>query len=118
MPLLLGCLLLQAPPVTGQEKAVQLEECTGPYKGGQRPSQEHLAKILHAHKEWLDRQGEKTPRGQRANLCGVHLFKANLQGANLSGANLQEARLFVANLQGANLNGADLQGADLTDADV
>jgi len=65
---------------------------------------------------------------REANLIGVNIEKADLQGANLQGANLLGSRLTGANLQGANLQGANLggsviekanlQGANLTKTDL
>jgi uncharacterized protein YjbI with pentapeptide repeats len=53
-----------------------------------------------------------------ANLIGANLRRANLGGANLSGAYLRGVDLSRANLGGANLRGADLSGADLSDGDL
>ena len=63
-----------------------------------------LQNILALHLLYL--KGESG--GQRANLSGANLSRANLFGANLSGADLSRA-----NLSGANLYGADLSGANL-----
>ncbi len=68
-------------------------------------SPEELAKILEAHRKWVESEGKE---GERANL-----YRANLQEADLRGAKLQGADLRGANLQGANLGGANLQGANL-----
>ena len=48
-----------------------------------------------------------------ANLRGARLERASLEGANLKGANLEGAILEGANLRGASLEGANLRGARL-----
>ncbi len=88
-------------------------------------SPKKLAKILEAHRKWVESEGKE---GERADLNDANLQKANLYGANLQGAylhtaniqkailrgtNLQKAILRRANLQGADLGGANFQGADL-----
>ncbi len=73
-------------------------------------SPKKLAKILEAHRKWVESEGKE---GERA-----YLFEANLQGAALFAANLQEAYLDEANLQGAKLRGANLQGAALVGANL
>ncbi len=128
-----GSLLVLAPAYAQDAKE---EECTGPYKGYKKPSEDELAKILKAHKKWIDSRGAK---GKKADLCEAHLFQAHLQKAFLDGANLQEANLdgakleeadlfranlekahlFQAHLQKANLEGANLRGAkNLTQAQL
>ncbi len=96
-------------------------------------SPKKLAKILEAHRMWVESEGKE---GERADLSGANLQKAYLGGANLQKADLREANLFKANLQKAdlreanlfkanlqkaylgeaNLQGAKLQGADLREA--
>ena len=49
----------------------------------------------------------------RKPSCRARIAVAQLQGVNLKEAALQGADLGVAELQGANLEGAQLQGADL-----
>jgi uncharacterized protein YjbI with pentapeptide repeats len=49
-----------------------------------------------------------------AQLQGVDLYKAQLQGADLRWAQLQGVDLYKAQLQGADLRWAQLQGADLS----
>ena len=71
-------------------------------------TKEQLDEILKKHKKWLNDE----PGGERANLFGADLFRANLFGANLRGADLFEANLFGANLRGADLFRADLHGAE------
>ena len=74
-------------------------------------SKEALAKILEAHRKWVESEGKE---GVKADLS-----RANLQEADLVGANLQEANLSYANLQGANLpGGANLKGADFLGANL
>ena len=73
-----------------------------------------LATILAKHLAWLNGQ----TGGERANLSGANLSRADLSGANLSGANLWQADLSGANLLGANLWQANLSGANLSRADL
>ena len=59
----------------------------------------------------------------RADLSGIHLANAALEGASfrrcdMVGANLENARLRNANLKSANLCEAFLSGADLRDANL
>ena len=75
---------------------------------------EQLDEILEKHKKWLNDE----PGGERANLCGADLFRADLFRANLRGADLFEADLRGANLCGADLFEANLFGADLFGADL
>ena len=49
---------------------------------------EQLREILTAHTQWLDGNG-----GERADLQGANLRRADLQYADLRGANLQRADL-------------------------
>ena len=92
--------------------------------------QEHVNKIINAHKEWLETDRKKGMCAnlrwanlsgadlRAANLSGADLSWANLSGADLGGANLGAADLGAANLRGANLSGADLSGADLRAANL
>ncbi len=82
-------------------------------------SPKKLAKILEAHRKWVESEGKEGKRADlfAANLPGADLFRANLQGANLSSANLQGAFLSRAKLQKADLDFANLQEAYLADAD-
>jgi uncharacterized protein YjbI with pentapeptide repeats len=54
----------------------------------------------------------------RANLIGADLSRADLIGANLIGADLSRANLIGANLIGANLSRANLIGANLSRANL
>ncbi len=83
-------------------------------------SPEELAKILEAHRKWVESEGKEGERANlyRANLQGANLYRANLQGADLREANLQGADLREANLQRADLREANLQGADLREANL
>ncbi len=108
-----GLLFIAAPPVKGQEK--KESACEGKFKGGKKPTQDELSKILKDHAKWVLSEGEN---GQRANLCEANLLEANLQEANLRRANLQEANLRRANLQGADLSFANLREANLTRANL
>jgi len=83
-------------------------------------SPEELAKILEAHRKWVESEGKEGERANlyRANLQEANLYRANLQKADLYRANLQGADLREANLQGANLREANLQGADLREANL
>ncbi len=83
-------------------------------------SPEELAKILEAHRKWVESEGKEGERANlyRANLQRADLREANLQRADLSNANLEEAflggaNLLLANLEKANLQGANLEGANL-----
>ena len=73
-----------------------------------------ITEILRLHAMWL--WGEEG--GQKANLRGADLSKADLSWANLSKANLSWADLSWANLSKANLLGADLSKANLSGADL
>ncbi len=71
-------------------------------------SPNELAKILEAHRKWVESEGKE---GERADLSKANLQEAILRGANLQGANLTEANLQKAILYEANLHGATLIGA-------
>ena len=73
-----------------------------------------LNKILSNHKLWLMDESN----GIRADLSGVDLEYADLDGADLRDANLSGADLRGADLRNANLWYADLKGADLRDASL
>ena len=73
-----------------------------------------LNKILSNHKLWLMDESN----GIRADLSGVDLEYADLDGADLRDANLNGADLRSADLRSANLWYADLRGADLRDASL
>ena len=87
-----------------------------------RYTPEELAEVLRLHKLWLDDEegGERANLAgaalTRANLAEANLAVANLAGAYLKGANLAEANLEWANPKGANLAGANLKGANLVRA--
>jgi len=89
--------------------------------GAQRTvSVDELAGILERHRLWV---GSGWEMGQRADLRGAHLHKADLAEAqlewgDLSTADLSEAVLSGADLEDANLHGADLHNADVTGADL
>ena len=68
-----------------------------------------LNKILSNHKLWLMDESN----GIRADLSGVDLEYADLDGVDLRNANLSGADLGGADLRNANLWYADLRGADL-----
>lgn len=55
---------------------------------------------------------------QGADLEGADLTRANLSGASLNGANLTNANLAGANLSSANLQGANLERANLSGANL
>ena len=76
-------------------------------------TKEQLASILSEHTEWAAGTG-----GNRADLSGAYLRRANLRGADLRGADLSRAHLSGANLSGAYLRDADLSYADLSGADL
>ena len=71
-----------------------------------------IKKVLDSHQKWIN--GEDG--GERANLCGAGLCKADLREAVLCGANLREANLCRADLREADLCKADLHGAVLSGA--
>ena len=73
-----------------------------------------LNKILSNHKLWLMDESN----GIRADLSGVDLEYADLDGVDLRDANLSGADLRGADLRSANLWYADLRGADLRDASL
>ena len=50
---------------------------------------DELNAILEKHKKWLNDESD----GERANLSGAYLYRADLSGADLSGANLSGAYL-------------------------
>jgi len=56
--------------------------------------------------------------GERADLYGANLTRANLTGADLTRADLYGANLTRANLTSADLYGANLTGANLTRAKI
>ena len=72
-----------------------------------------IKKILSEHLKWLKGEG-----GERADLSGADLRKADLREADLCGADLRLADLRGANLSEANLREADLCGANLSEADL
>ena len=73
-----------------------------------------LNKILSNHKLWLMDESN----GIRADLSGVDLEYADLDGADLRDANLSGADLRGADLRNASLWYADLRGADFRDASL
>ncbi len=102
------------------EKVEELQEQPSDRPTLREVSPKKLAKILEAHRKWVESEGKEGERAYlfEANLQGAALFAANLQGAALFAANLQEAYLDEANLQGAKLRGANLQGAALVEANL
>ena len=77
-------------------------------------TQEELSMVLNRHKKWLNNE----EGGEKADLSGADLSRANLIGADLSRVNLSRANLRGADLSGANLGGANLSGADLHGANL
>ena len=77
-------------------------------------TKKELKEILEKHRKWLSNE----EGGERADLSGTALIRANLSGADLNGADLGGADLSDANLSGADLNGADLNGAYLGGANL
>ena len=80
---------------------------------------EQLKDILNKHKKWLLNENG----GERADLSGANLSRANLSRAylsraDLSRANLSRAYLSRTDLSGANLYGTYLSGADLSGANL
>ena len=76
-------------------------------------TREEINKIVNLHQKWLVGKG-----GERANLQGADLRKADLRRANLEGADLEGAKLRKANLEGAKLEVANLREADLERANL
>ena len=76
-------------------------------------TQEKLNEIIESHGKWLRNE----EGGERADLSGAVLRRANIRDADLSSADLSNAVLRDANLSGAYLSGAFLIRADLRDAD-
>ncbi len=89
----------------GNEKVEEPQEQPSDRPALREVSPEELAKILEAHRKWVESEGKE---GERADLR-----EANLQEADLREVNLQKADLFAANLQRADLREANLQGAYL-----
>ncbi|HFK6959826.1 TPA: pentapeptide repeat-containing protein [Listeria monocytogenes] len=86
-------------------------------------NQAELDVVIEKHEKWLrDGHGERADLSgadlRRADLSYADLSYADLRGANLSGADLSYADLSGADLNGADLNGADLRGANLNYADL
>ncbi|XP_023224821.1 BTB/POZ domain-containing protein KCTD9 isoform X2 [Centruroides vittatus] len=77
-------------------------------------------KMLCANLEGADLRSciLEDPAGNRANMEGVNLKGANLEGSQMSGVNLRVATLKNANLQNCDLRGAVLAGADLENCDL
>src|SRR5438445_2146481 len=73
-----------------------------------------LTDILAAHQRFFLGQAN----GERCDLTGADLARADLQGVNLSGALLGKANLEGSDLRGAKLPHADLSGANLSGADL
>src|SRR5438270_54076 len=73
---------------------------------------DELREILAKHNAW--HRGEAT--GERANLAGAYLARANLARDDRAPANLAHANLARANLAGADLARANLEDADLAGA--
>ena len=73
-----------------------------------------LIEILKKHSYWL----KGLECGERADLSGADLRRANLSEANLSRADLSGADLRIANLSEANLSEADLYGANIRGANL
>jgi hypothetical protein len=68
---------------------------------------ERLKEILKSHQDWLNGSG-----GERADLRGAYLGRADLRSANLRSADLRGAYLGDADLGRADLRGAYLGGAE------
>ena len=84
-----------------------------------------LSKILKEHKRWdctVKKEGNRANLNganlRKAELSDAYLRKADLNAANLSGAELSDANLNYAKLSSANLSGAYLYRADLSDANL
>ena len=86
-------------------------------------NQNKLNEILKKHQLWLNDQkdGERADlRGEdlsRADLSGVKLTGADFRGADFRGVKLVCADLSRADFRGVKLTGADLSHAKLLDAD-
>lgn len=79
---------------------------------------EELGRILGRHRQWLATRGTDQELGQRADLTGVRLDDANLEGADLREAVMNWACLCRAHLRNANLSGAELGCADFRGAQM
>ena len=80
---------------------------------------EKLQEILRKHTLWLNCD----PGGEKADLSGVdlrraNLYRADLRGVDLSGTDLYKADLRRTDLRGVNLRYADLRNADLNSANL
>ncbi len=79
-------------------------------------TREQVEQIVKEAREKGERPNLSGAKLSRANLSGANLSRAKLSGANFSGANLSRANLSRANLSEANLSGANLSRADLSGA--
>ena len=70
---------------------------------------EELQSILELHRKWLYDE----PGGERADLSGAYLRRADLSGAYLSGADLSGADLRRADLRRADLSGVNISKLSL-----
>ena len=74
----------------------------------------NIQEVLEKHRKWL----VGVEGGERADLQGANLYRADLRGADLCYADLCYADLRGANLRSANLCRANLRGADLQGANL
>jgi uncharacterized protein YjbI with pentapeptide repeats len=108
-----------SPPLSAAEQPV----LPGHILGGDGPgtelyrhiTAEELVRILGRHRQWLATSGRE---GQRADLTGVRLDDANLDGADLRYAVMNWACLCRAHLRNANLSWAALGCADFRGAQM
>ncbi|KAH9488028.1 BTB/POZ domain-containing protein kctd9 [Bulinus truncatus] len=77
-------------------------------------------KMLCANLEGTSMRGcyFEDPAGSRANMEGAHMKNVDLEGSHMAGVNLRVATLKNANLQNCDLRGAVLAGADLENCDL
>lgn len=111
------------------------------YKKENMANQEHVKAIkqgVHYWNKWREENPQVAPDLAWANLVGVSLSNADLEGANMKlafcrggdlenanfknaslyGTNLEESNLTGAQMEGASLEGAHLRKADLTGANL
>ncbi|XP_059173264.1 BTB/POZ domain-containing protein KCTD9-like [Physella acuta] len=77
-------------------------------------------KMLCANLEGTSMKGcyFEDPAGSRANMEGALMKNVDLEGSHMAGVNLRVATLKNANLQNCDLRGAVLAGADLENCDL
>lgn len=79
------------------------------------PTQSGFDRMLNAHMDWLDSDGEGGRRGEfsRMNLSGLKIENQDISKADFSFADLSKTTFKDVSGTGARLNGANLKGATL-----